>query len=296
MSNFKMIGNKLLNRLVFVENIIGVYRNFALFGRRCKILALLRIFFEIVLVSINFIVNFQIYRMHTEPGNNPLMIIVFHTQNLLSTTAIIILGTNCSNYKLFLNDFSVIYCSLEQNPMLTKFFKRLQTRFSVSTILNFIIIVALKILRIISKMYSDNLPYTLVTIFNSAAQVMIETRFILEHNIFSILIDTLRSFLLCLNKDISDIQTKYNIVESRLYSDRRQDKVILTVEQVEVFAVQYRRLMSCCKNLSACYGMQVGCKSYCLTGLLTKKNICLVRQTDFETNLNRCFFFHLVKK
>lgn len=248
--------NQFINKLVFVENIVGVYRNYTVIGSLGKFLAIVRITFEIGITVFFFFMNCNM--AFSPPFNTQgksWLIIIYHVQNLLSTTVIIICGIYSSGYyKLFLEDFLVIYNCLHKNSTLTKRLKRLKIFFTVTTISFSISSLTFTTYRELSKkVYSSDVTTWLM----SMSEVTIEVRFIMEHIVFGTFVYMVHSFLLCLNNEISAIQTKYNIREKRLYSDRRQDDVILTVEQIEKLTVFYRRITTCCKNLSATFHKQV---------------------------------------
>lgn len=235
------------------ENIMGVHRNYISVGKYYKILILMRIVFEIVLcVAVycpSFIALSPSLRLRTDVTK---LVAIFHASSLLKGFSIITCAVQSSHsYKLFINNFiEAQYCfwNIDINK---KFIKKFKVIFLLAassfTFLN-VILVTLRVLTSPTRIEESYIVLFLIEIY-------IEIRHLLENVILYIYISIIHYLLQTINTSICELKAKCNVIEKRPNSYRWTD--LLTVGQVEEWAIKYQKLESCSNKLSACFSSQV---------------------------------------
>lgn len=126
--------------------------------------------------------------------------------------------------------------------------RQLKTVFVYTTAMFCIASLSILVLYLYFEIYMRN-SFTLKAFIVTLSNVLTEERCIMINAIINISISTIRNLLKCLNNYILNVENKIN--------DNREWNDILTVEQVEQWATQYKCILSCSRSLSVCFKVQV---------------------------------------
>ena len=236
---------------------MGVYRNNAFTLKSYQRLNTVRIFIETVIFSVLFIYNMYKALGKTQ-GRFIYVFEFYHFVMLLNGPVIMISGIlNSRSFKLFIDNFESVHHYFQDEPTYIKCSKRLNIAFVVITTVALITSIGFEASKMIGRLNKSKEPWLFITLF--LADMIVENRYILEHTVMYIYITTVRNLLKCLNNCIFDIEAKYSYhdIKSRVCSVNRQSNEVLTVEQVEQWATQFKCLLICSRNLSVSFKAQV---------------------------------------
>ena len=250
-----MLENKIMNT---AENIMGVHRNFSAVGKNYKILIIMRIVFETVVCVAVYCQSFLVFSPNLKlRGNVSRLMVVFHLAFLLNGFSIITCAVQSSHsFELFKNNFREAQYCFWNIDIYKKYIQKFKTIFLIAsssfTLLNAILIT----LRIYGS--ATHVEECYIVLF--LIEIYIEIRYLLENIIFYIYISIIQYLLKSMNTTISDIKAKCTELEKKpnsysLWND------LMTMGQVEEWAMKYQKLESCSNKLSACFSSQVtACK------------------------------------
>ena len=234
---------------------MGVHRNYSSVGKFKKVLILFRIVIETVLSITVYCKSFFVFSPRLELREHvSLLMTSFHFAFLLNGFCIIACAVQSSQaYKIFISDFMDANYTFFNFEIYKKYIKQFKKNFILSSstysILN-IILVALRIHVSVSRV---DVFYTALFLI----ELYFEIRFILEIVILYTYISILKYFVETMNVCICDIKAKYNNVLEKSQNSHEHYGSVLTVKQLEEWAMKYARLERCSNKLSECFSSQV---------------------------------------
>lgn len=245
-----LLADTMLDTLLKVENILGIYRNYSLFNTRYKVLVLARtvvefIFSTIVLVdTIHLILKNGAFDTKLQVTYYIFLHFVYYTNG---TSYFLSAIYYTRFYESFLNNYFTVQKYFQNDSIYIKNFQNLRLFFKMSTFVT----VLMTLFRTAFLLY-ENLPILkhesyLHLLLLSMLTSYIEIRFIMEHLIFFIHLKMLQRLLKCLNNSILIIQTKYH--------DKQMPEGVM--ETVEQWATHYICLKHCVEELSVSFKIQV---------------------------------------
>lgn len=236
------------------ESTIGIRRNYVSLSVPRKILYHLRVFVEIIFATV--VLKYIYIVSLTIDSRMVQMMQSFQIMSVFSGIVIMISSILSSrSYELFIHNFMLVHRCFQNEATYIKCTRKLQNVF--------VIIAALSCLSstLIFAAYMCSLieakKLNLATFLITISDVVTEERFILMNATMHVYITMIRNVLQCLNNRISDFQVQYKNKEKGLCSDGPKSDDLLTIEQVKQWAIQFKCLMKCSRNLSVCIKVQV---------------------------------------
>ena len=262
-----MVSKQVFSMTLTVENIMGVYRNYAFVSKRSQRLSTLRILAETVICS-----GIFVYDMYYVAGQSVDRLIYVYEYNqlvkLLNGPVIMISGAlNSRSFKLFKDNFKFVHQQFLNESSYVKYSRKLKVVFVIIITVTFISSTGFEASKMIGRLHKSPEPNICFAIILFLGNMVVQNRFILEHAVMYIYITMVRNLLNCLNNSIFDIEVKYDESKKRLCSDSTESIYVLTVERVEQWASQFKCLSACSRNLSVCFKAQVNISKF-LTNIL----------------------------
>ena len=254
-----MVARNIIKTLTKAENLRGVYRNYVFLSKYLKILSALHIIFDIVVYPVILHNNVTVISQVT---NNRIYRIVqiLQVTIFLSSPVIVISGCLSSrSYKLFIENILSVHKYFQNEPTYIRNSKKLKKNILITTVLSIALIMLALLIKLVCLSFIRHLEMTMKVIVLTISHLMLEERIIIEHIVMYTYITMVKDLLRCVNNGIFDVQVKFNDIETELCSDGTEWNDVLTVEQVEQWATQFKCLLTCSRNLSVCFKAQVYC-------------------------------------
>ncbi|CAH0604919.1 unnamed protein product [Chrysodeixis includens] len=244
----------LLRILVFVENVVGIYRNYLYFKTYQKVLIIIRIFLEVFLsiaiashnVALSFFTSF-------ETGEDVRISGLFQAI-ILMKVLVLSIGPlrSAKSYKLYLEDVKIIYNRFKDVPSYAKSLKMLKLKCCLVTVIFVISSGALTIIRINNLLYWKN-----HNIINFMVQECYETfvdfRYIFEQFVAYSAITGIYDSLKLINESVLGVLDQCSKKGNGQICDE-DDKICHDLlKEVNSWMEFYRYVMSCTKYLSRCF-------------------------------------------
>lgn len=243
----------LLRILVFVENVMGIYRNYLYFNKYLKVLIIIRVIFEIV-VSLGIAwhnVRISVYKS-IETGEDVLVLLLFQAIILMK---VFVLGIGplrkAMDYKLYLENLKIINNRCQDIPSYAKSLNVMKLKCFVVAIL----IVSSSVVLSISRVNDLNTKNPLIFVnamVEECYEAWVDYRYIIDHLVAYTGITGIRDCLKILNESVHDVIEQCSKEQEEHFEEEDRTKTDL-VKQVNGWMEFYGYIMSCKKHLSRCF-------------------------------------------
>lgn len=244
----KMSPMKCLNNLLFIENLLGIYRNYCNQTKIKKCFIIFQIFVQIILHSINSISVIKLLLKKNEFEQINLIYGIFVTIACVNCVLSIVIGICYSRvFMSYYHSISRISEWFEDDSKFTSFLKAIYW-FSFAFILFSVALVAYRSSEVLVK-FSLADPLLFFVILTS--QTILRLNIILQHLILFVIIMLVVNSLKSLTSLVSVVQKR--VRRGIIWSEQCS----ITREQIQGWVELYRDLANCCEKVTLCFGRQV---------------------------------------
>lgn len=247
----KMSAIKWLNSLLFLETLLGIYRNYCCQKKKAKYFIIVKIFFQTMCYSM--IVSIKLYFLL---GGDVLLdqaniiYAAFSVSAYINCLLSIMTGVCYSRY--FMSYYKSIGRLSDWFKNDTKLMQSVK-KIYWSTIILTLIIVAFVLVRSLEvlKKFSDKNIFLVILVF--LAQMTIRVTILYQQILLFVVIMIVVHLFKSLISLISDVQER---VES--FDVCSDEQCLITREHIQEWVEMYRDLANCCDKVSLCFGREVG--------------------------------------
>ena len=266
-----MSPTKWLNHFLFLECVLGIYRNYCRQKKTKKFFIILQIFVQMTLHGL-ILINEETFLLGGKGIDaNKLAHGAFSAVSFCNSFSAVTISLCYSNvFMCFVRSFSRVFEYFREDSFIHDL-KKIYWFSVISTIIciPFSFYRSLEILINEIQMEGDTDMFILISVFTS--QALIRFMIVFEKILFFFVIMIVVQLVKCLKSAISTVQARIGRCEISFNEQR-----VLTREQIQGWVELYRDLANCCEKLTLCFGRQVLNQ----TSLRLKEDFCF-----FDVNL-----------
>ncbi|KAG6449427.1 hypothetical protein O3G_MSEX006070, partial [Manduca sexta] len=248
-----MCDIKPIKTIIFVENMLCIYRNYIFYGENAKRIRILRITVEIILYAAVSVIGLIILYNHFH--NNLGTVLIIYLINILFlgySTLCMINGMRHSNYfKEFVDTFEKLHRNFDNDITYNKSLNFLNLLFILASTTYFVMIsLELTIDKINQKLFNQAIFFGILVIWE---KIIRWYRMISEYLVYCVLVTILHNFFKRFNENLDKTQKilHENIINGGDMSYRINLKII--EESTEMYTI----LVVNSKAFRKCFGEQV---------------------------------------
>lgn len=240
-----------LQILIFVSNMLGSYRNYLLFSKFLKRLVVIRIISEMVAtVTIDLMNIIRIY-IRTGSSINADSYISYITEMfMILKTVSVVFGSvaHSDYYKLYYENFQIIYSRCKNDPSYVKCEKRLK----IQCVMCMGILIIILLLLLIVEIQKSVIKYVWLFVIEKAHYILIESRFMAELMLAYCIISYINEFLRILNNSVRSVMQHYEgPVRVQIFAG--QQEACQISEIVNTWRELYQHNLACAEYISKCF-------------------------------------------
>ncbi|CAH1645886.1 unnamed protein product [Spodoptera littoralis] len=249
--------------LLKAERVLGVHRNFEFLSFCNKFFIIFRVIFELIAISYVFYHNCYTFLIPVTGSTKkitPVIFLIFYFCNFLGGFVIMIYGIRKSrSFKLFFTSIMSLHYRFKTESL---FYKDNSKRFKY--VVKIVVMfhscgcAIMFMTKALNKIYREPETMTFLYFVFVFLEIYIEMRHIMENVVLYTYVTMIYYFMKTVNHSISSVVEEYDRKEKKSYEERKEEnEQILTIHDLDEWAIKYRDLVGCCKKLSACFSSQM---------------------------------------
>lgn len=245
--SFKM---EVIRLLIYLENIVGIYRNYSHYSMRTKFLAIVRILLEIILLPmVSMLASYFLFLpIHSVTSSWYIIIIMEKAAVVYNSILLITSLIKAKSSEEFIKHLKCVDEILKEDANYVKAVSRGRVVFSIFTASILLLRTVVVVMRYVNVCLSSDRVSHLIkySITNYTIHFWIDLRYFLESCIFFMYTTVLTEMLKCFAE-------KINVAKEKL----REQRETIREEEVDGWLEMYDHLASCGRGVNSLFSFQV---------------------------------------